>query len=350
MNNSKINRPLWNQENKRSDNLFWLDKNEITIEESQLFNESILNELKPIDLSIYPELSQVYSNIQHIFSISQDNTLLTTGADGAIRDFFISLSSNHKVIKLNPTFAMINIYPINLEREFVNIDYEMNKGELIFNFERIIYEIEKSNQPPLVIIANPDSPTGSYLDLRYIELIRRKVENKNGKILIDGTYLLYKGYQEIKNMMKFSINSNSLLFTLSFSKFPGLAGARIGLIAGPSEQIKKLRSMRPMYEIGALQAKILNLALERWDECINVVNQINKNKENLECLLIRNNYLITPTEGNFTLFRSDKKLNKFLNQVCYYRKEFNLDCLSGLSRLSTPPNKFIKILESFLEK
>ena len=43
MNNSKINRPLWNQENKRSDNLFWLDKNEITIEESQLFNESILS-------------------------------------------------------------------------------------------------------------------------------------------------------------------------------------------------------------------------------------------------------------------------------------------------------------------
>ena len=132
MNNSKVKRPLWNQEKKRSDNFYWLDKNEITIEESQLFNQSILNELKPLDLSIYPELSEVYLNIQHLFSTSEDNTLLTTGADGAIRDFFISLSSNHTVIKLNPTFAMINIYPKNLERDIVNIDYVMNKGRLNF--------------------------------------------------------------------------------------------------------------------------------------------------------------------------------------------------------------------------
>ena len=102
---------------KRSNKLFWLDKNEITIEESQLFNESILKEIKPLDFSIYPELSEVYSNIQTIFSVSEKNTLLTTGADGAIREFFISLSRDYKIIKLNPTFAMINIYPTNLERE-----------------------------------------------------------------------------------------------------------------------------------------------------------------------------------------------------------------------------------------
>lgn len=350
MTDSKIIRPFWHNEKKRSNKFFWLDKNEITIEESQLFNESILKEIIPLDLSIYPELSTVYSNVQNIFSTGEESTLLTAGADGGIRDFFISLSSNHTVIKLNPTFAMINIYPINLERDVVNINYTMNEGRLNFDLEIILSEIEKSTKKPLVILANPDSPTGNYLDLRYIDLIRKKVEKKKGTILIDGTYSLYKGYQELKDIIKLSINSTSLLFTLSFSKFPGLAGARIGLITGPTKYIKQLRSIRPMYEIGALQAKVLNIALQRWDECINVVNQINKNKKNLESLLIKNNYLITPTEGNFTLFRSDNKLNKFLDKVCYYRKEFNLDCLEGLSRLSTPPKKFIKNLESFFEE
>ena len=110
-------------------------------------------------------------------------------------------------------------------------------------------------------------------------MIRKKVE-KEGTILIDSTYSLYKGYQELKDIIKLSINSTTLLFTLSFSKFPGLAGARIGLITGPTKYIKQLRSIKPMYE-SELAAKVLNIALQRWDECINVVNQINKKQKNL---------------------------------------------------------------------
>ena len=151
-------------------------------------------------------------------------------------------------------------------------------------------------------------------------------------------------------MIRFSTDSRSLLFTLSFSKFPGLAGARLGLITGPIEYISRLRSLRPMYEVGALQAKILNIALTRWDECLEVISQINMNKNSLESLLMNNKYLVTTTEGNFTLFKSNNKLNKFLDQVCYYRKSFNTECLSGLSRLSTPPKQFIKNLRDYLEK
>ena len=78
MNNSKINRPLWNQENKRSDNLFWLDKNEITIEESQLFNESILNELLPSDetnpYAFYSHNMEIMSDLHDFLELNKLST------------------------------------------------------------------------------------------------------------------------------------------------------------------------------------------------------------------------------------------------------------------------------------
>ena len=103
---------------------------------------------------------------------------------------------------------------------------------------------------------------------------------------------------------------NSVLVT-SLSKFPGLAGSRLGFITGNEVLINKLRSIRPMYEIGALQARILELSFENWNTCLEIVNKIKENKLILEKLLKTNFYEVLNTFGNFTLFRLDPKLEKY---------------------------------------
>ena len=49
-----------------------------------------------------------------------------------------------------------------------------------------------------------------------------------------------------------------MLYSQQAYKSPGLAGARLGFLAGSEYFINRIRTTRPMYEIGALQSTILN--------------------------------------------------------------------------------------------
>ena len=79
--------------------------------------------------------------------------------------------------------------------------------------------------------------------------------------------------------------SSSALFTTSFSKSPGLSGLRLGFLTGSLSQINQIRSLRPMYEIGAVQSKILEYVLNEWETCLETIYEINQNKSNLEGIL-----------------------------------------------------------------
>ena len=344
-NNFRSPRPLWPYEESRNQELFWLDKNEITIESALSLNEAILKQLKPKDLSIYPELGTLYKLFEKIFRINQANTLLVNGADGGIREVYLSLNNDYQAVILDPTFAMIGVYPNNLNNNYSQTKYEISNGEISINLNKLFESLENTNKPPLLIIASPDSPTGSLLNEEKIQKLIKKIEALKGIFLFDGTYSLYESYDYMLKVIQQLNCSKNCLFTTSFSKSPGLAGARLGFLTGSKKIIEKIRLIRPMYEVGALQSKILSYILNDWERVLDVIRDIKTNKKELELILEKNDCLIVPTKGNFTLFQSTEAVNIALESLCYYRK-FNNGCLKGLSRISTPPSLFLKKFEN----
>ncbi len=349
MNNEYISRPLWSPSSERKKDLFWLDKNEITIEESLLFNDYLISQIKSLDLSIYPELGNSYKQLEFIFNIKEENTLLVNGADGGIRAMFLGLPEKFEVITLDPTFAMINIYPKNLSKKLTSIQYEYYNSSTKININKIIKTIAESKDFPFVIIATPDSPTGAILSKDEIKKIIDSVERRNGIFLIDATYALFNGLDYLLEIIELIKKSKSCVLTSSFSKFPGLAGARLGFLTGSQLIINQIRNMRPMYEIGALQSRILESVLLEWSSCLNIIEKIRGNKKELEQILNRYSPEILTTYGNFTLFRSNKILDSSLETLCYYRKSFSCNCLKDFSRLSTPPKEFLNKLKLILK-
>ena len=132
-NNQSFSRPLWSGQEIRKDSKYWLDKNEINIEESFEFNKYIIESLKEIDLSTYPDLSFCYKNLEKIFNIKEENSLLVNGSDGGIREVNFIVSRNYQPIILQPTFAMIGIYPENLNNSSIKINYNLDKNLLFFD-------------------------------------------------------------------------------------------------------------------------------------------------------------------------------------------------------------------------
>lgn len=341
-------RPLWSNAFKRDKNLFWLDKNEITLTESLEFNKYIIKQIEPLNLAVYPDLGETYKLLKDIFDIEEENTLLVNGADGGIRESFLNIYNNHKVFILEPTFAMISVYPSNMNLDFETISYKFNNNQLNFDFEELIGKLSCSDKAPFLIIASPDSPTGNVLSIEEFKTLEQIINKKNGFFLFDATYGLYEGFENLKEIIKLIKNSSCSLLTTSLSKSPGLAGTRLGFITGSLENLNKIRARRPMYEIGALQASILNNVLLNWDSCLKIVSQINSNKKDLEALLKKNSDCVLNTGGNFTLFKSNDELDRVLTKICYFRNQFNSECLSDFSRLSTPPSEFIRKLKKLL--
>ncbi len=349
-NEIKCSRPLWSNAFKRDKSLFWLDKNEITLNESLEFNKYIIKQIEPLNLAVYPDLGETYKLLEDIFDIDEGHTLLVNGADGGIRESFLNIHDNHKVFILEPTFAMISVYPMNMNLDFETISYKLNDNQLTFDFEELIRKISSSDKPPFLIIASPDSPTGNVLSMQKFKTLEKLIAKKNGFFLFDATYGLYEGFENLKEIIKLIKISSCSLLTTSLSKSPGLAGTRLGFITGSIDNLNKIRAKRPMYEIGALQASILNNVLLNWDSCLKIISQINSNKKELESLLKKNTDCVLNTGGNFTLFKSNDELDSALSKICYFRNQFNSECLNEFSRLSTPPAEFIRELKKMINK
>jgi histidinol-phosphate/aromatic aminotransferase/cobyric acid decarboxylase-like protein len=347
---TKFSRPLWTKDFQRQRDLFWLDKNEITLESAFNFNQTIINKLQPIDLSVYPDLGKTYIYLEKIFGINEENSLFVNGADGGIREVFISFSEYYQAVIFDPTFAMISVYPNNLNNNFIQVNYEFVNNKLLIDKDKLFKALSSTNKPPLLVIASPDSPTGSVLKIEELKQLLKTVESLRGILLFDGTYSLYKGYEYMLEVISIIKKSSSALFTTSFSKSPGLAGLRLGFLTGSLSQINQIRSLRPMYEIGAVQSKILEYVLNEWETCLETIYEINQNKSNLEGILKDYGCKIIPTFGNFTLFKSTRDVEKALEDLCYYRKNFKSDCLKDLSRVSSPPNLFISKFKDLMSK
>ena len=235
-------------------NFLRLDKNE----RISNFNNNIFSKIKlsSFDLTAYPETGSVYKSISKYFKINKKNLLLIPGSEFGYRiclEFFNNNNKKKKIITLQPTFGMIEVYSKLYKIQRVNIEYN-KKFEL--NFKKLFNNI--SSKISLIIIANPNSPTGTILDQKKIFKIIDKAKKYNVPVLIDEAYNGFYKPSYLKYIKKFQ----NLLILRTFSKSFGLAGLRVGFLAANNKLIKEISKYKPMYEINSIACKVVNFLIK----------------------------------------------------------------------------------------
>jgi histidinol dehydrogenase len=119
----------------------------------------------------------------------------------------------------------------------------------------------ETQRPAITYIAYPNNPTANLFDEAVIERIVAAVGRQNGLVVFDEAY---QPFSSRSWMSRVGVLPHVLVMR-TLSKF-GLAGVRLGYLAGPAALIDEIDKVRPPYNIGALNAEATLFALEHADE------------------------------------------------------------------------------------
>ena len=334
-------RPNWTKQEHRTLDKLWLDKNECS---DPKMNSIVLQSLSKISVEsvfCYPELDILYSKIATFSDVSAENILITAGSDGAIRACFeASINPGDKIILTRPTFAMYEVYSKIYGAEVTWLDYEKSSKGPTLKANNIV-DIIKNVQPKMICIPNPDSPTGTVFSLIDLENIISTAEGTGSLIVIDEAY--YPLYPETVASLIYKYKN--LVVIRSFSKAWGAAGLRVGYALANKELISLIHKQRPMYEIGNVSVKTLEILLDYEEEMYLSVKRINDGKKYFQDSMRSLGLTTYESFGNFVHVQFGKfenEIHNVLNDKVYYRKEFQHPCLVEYSRFSTTTKERFK--------
>ena len=100
----------------------------------------------------------------------------------------------------------------------------------------------------IVFLANPNNPTGTYLDRNQMLELRKKLRS-DILLVVDDAYCEYIEDPDFSSGIELFSKSQNVLITRTFSKIHGLAGLRIGWGYSSKTIIQKLYEIKPPFNV-----------------------------------------------------------------------------------------------------
>jgi histidinol-phosphate aminotransferase len=163
-----------------------------------------------------------------------------------------------KVLAPLPGFVMYEMSAKLQGMGFVGVpltaDFELDEAAMLAAIE--------TERPAITYIAYPNNPTANLFDEGVVERIVAAVGRQGaGFVVFDEAYQPFSSRSWMQRMAQ----HDHVLVMRTLSKF-GLAGVRLGYMAGAAALIDEIDKVRPPYNISALNAEATLFALEHADE------------------------------------------------------------------------------------
>lgn len=148
----------------------------------------------------------------------------------------------------------------------------------------------------LTLIATPNNPTGNVPDEADLE---RLLAQSTGVVVLDEAYIEYAGLG--KSWLSRVEEYDNLGVMRTFSKAYGLAGLRIGYLAGNTDLIERLRLVKPPFNLNTYSEAVAVAAIDRQEWVDDVVAQTRLERTRLAEALTQRGFKVHPSDANFLL-------------------------------------------------
>ena len=172
-----------------------------------------------------------------------DKIICGAGSDEIIQMICqLYLNKNDEVIIPEYSFLMYRIYSKIIGAKVI-FSKEIN---FKISIENIVKKVTKKTK--IVFIANPNNPTGTYLNKSELLSLRKKL-NKNILLVIDDAYQEYNLKKDYVSGLDLFKRSKNVFILRTFSKLYGLASLRIGWGYGDKKIINALYKIKPPFNV-----------------------------------------------------------------------------------------------------
>jgi histidinol-phosphate aminotransferase len=158
----------------------------------------------------------------------------------------------------------------------------------------------------VVFIANPNNPTGTWLDEDALEGFVKQVP-KHTVVVIDEAYFEYVSEDAYPNTVEWLNRYPNLIVTRTFSKIYGLAGLRVGYAVSSPEIADLLNRIRQPFNVNsvALAAATAALSDDEHVDRSRVMNQ--QGLKQWESACEENQWFYIPSVANFITVKVGKR-------------------------------------------
>jgi len=256
-------------------------------------------------LSKYPEREPVEAIAAEFLGLQPEQVLLTNGVDEGIHLICETyLEPGDEALIVVPTFSMYEIYALATGASVLAIPARRN-----FDFPSAAVLAATSKQTKLIAIANPNNPTGKVVPReRLIDIIENAPD---AAILIDEAYFEFYGQTVMDLIDKYE----NLFIARTFSKAFGLAGFRLGILAGCAEQMRLVRRVSSPYNVNGVALACLPEALADREYVARYSAEVRTGRRRLEDEFASLGIPFWPSHANFVLARLGEFRKPFVDAM-----------------------------------
>jgi histidinol-phosphate aminotransferase len=279
-----------------SDGMVKLDAMENPYPLPEKTRRELADVLARVDLNRYPDPAapKLRELIRRKMGVPAGmEVLLGNGSDDLIQIVSLALARPGAVMMYpGPTFVMYAMnatyFGLRAVQAGLREDFSLNLDDFLTTMHE--------QQPALVYIAYPNNPTGVlYPEDDVLQILRQC----KGLVVLDEAYHVFARKSFMPRLAEFA----NLVVMRTVSKL-GLAGIRLGYLAGRREWVEQFDKVRQVYNVNVLTQAAATFMLERLEVLEEQAARIRADRETLgQALRALNGVTVFPSEANFFLIR-----------------------------------------------
>lgn len=219
--------------------------------------------------------------------------LLGNGSDELIQLLAMALNKpGAALLTVEPSFVMYRMIATFTGMRYIGVplsdDFSLDLTAMLKTVRR--------EQPALIFLAYPNNPTGNLFSKVQLRAI---IEAAPGLVVVDEAYYAFADDSFLPQLDEYP----NLLVMRTFSKL-GMAGLRLGYLAGSPEWLRQLEKLRLPYNVGVLPQLVAQKLLDQHGVLLEQAETIRAERAVLHrALSAMPGVEVYPSEANFLLFR-----------------------------------------------
>ncbi|MCP5422957.1 MAG: histidinol-phosphate transaminase [Chromatiaceae bacterium] len=254
--------------------------------------------LRSVDVNRYPDpTARVLSErLSEVMGVPDGmRVMLGNGSDELIQMIALSLAGpSRAVLSVDPGFVMYRMIATFCGMRYVGVPLDADSFGL--DLQAVLQAMDEQ-QPAVVFLAYPNNPTGNLFDAGAVEAVIRAAP---GLVVVDEAYAPFTDASFMQRLGEF----DNLVVMRTVSKM-GLAGLRLGLLAGRAAWIDQFDKVRLPYNINVLTQASAEFALRHKAVLDDQTRLIRQERVRVtQALSAIGGVRVYPSEANFILVRT----------------------------------------------